>query len=197
MERTKPYTAGELFEEIIHKIETPEWVDYALASNHSYDEASRIQLKYYEFEIYTTTRYGGSEGVYTDVYITGNYLGPDDDFLDKKPIHIGTVKTLEEGPEAVKKMYGLAADIYIVATDFVNKNIDDFTWAGYKVKLHPGDRVSYEFSSEESMQRRLNKMLEDGEDLSQAVITELSTRKIIDSGKYIPIEQEQGEEPDL
>lgn len=197
MKRTKPYTAYELFEEIINKIETPDWIEYALASNHSYNEASHIQLKYYEFEIITTTKYGGSEGVYTDVYITGNYMGPDDDFLDKKPVHIGTVKTLEKGPEAVRKMYGFAADIYIAGTDFVNRNLDDFTWAGYKLKLKPEDRFSFEFGSEESMRRRIDKMLEDGEDLSQAIITDLSTRKVFDSSKYIPSEPEPDNEPDL
>ena len=49
MERSKPYTAAELFEKIMNRVGTPDWVDYAIACNHSYDEASRLLLKYDEF----------------------------------------------------------------------------------------------------------------------------------------------------
>lgn len=196
MERSKPYTAAELFEKIMNQVGTPDWVDYAIACNHSYDEASRLLLKYDEFDIFTTTEYGGSEGVYTDIYIKGNYKGPNEDY-DRTPISIGTVKTLEEGPEAVRKMYGLAADIYIAAVDFVHKNMDDFIWHGYKVTLKPGDRVSLFFGSEETMARRIEKMAANGEDVSQAVITDMVTRRTVDPAKYIPVDNEPDEEPDI
>lgn len=196
MERTKPYTAAELFEKVIEQVGTPDWVDYAMASNRSYDEASQILLKYDEFDIFTSTRYGGNEGVYTDIYIKGNYEGPDSDY-DDKLIRIGTVKTLEEGPDAIRKMYSYAADIYIAATDFVRKNMDDLIWYGYKMTLKPSDRVSVYFGSEESMATRIDKMIAKGEDLSQAIITNMATRKTEEPGKYISIDNEPDEEPDI
>lgn len=202
MARTKPYTAGELFDEIIKQVGTPEWVEYALACNHIYDRGSgadsygRVFLQYDEFDIYTTTQYGGSEGVYTDVFIQGNYKGPDEDY-DSKPIKIGTIKTLREGPEAVKKMYAFAADVYILATDYVNKNHDDFIWKGYKITPDPNESIAFYYGSEESMARRIDKMVADGKDLSQAIITDMATRKTVDPAKYIPVDKEPDDGPDI
>lgn len=196
MARTKPYTAGELFDEIIKQVGTPEWVEYAIACNHSYDEASKILLKYDEFDVLTSTQYGGSEGVYTDVLIKGNYEGPDGDY-DDTPIRIGTIKTLGEGSEAVRKMYSFAADVYIAATAFVNKNCDDFRWKGYKMTPDPNESFSFYYGSEESMIRRIDKMVADGKELSQAVITDMETHKMVDLAKYIPVDKEPDDGPDI
>lgn len=196
MERTKPYTAAELFEKVIEQVGTPEWVEYALACNHSYDEASKILLKYDEFDVLTSTQYGGSEGVYTDVLIKGNYEGPDSDY-DENLIRIGTIKTLGEGPEAVRNMYAFAAEVYIAATDYVNKHHDDFIWKGYKMTPDPNESISIYYGSEESMARRIDKLVADGKVLSQAVITDMATRKTVDPAKYIPVDKEPDDGPDI
>jgi hypothetical protein len=75
--------------------------------------------------------------------------------------------------------------------------MDDFIWHGYKVTLKPGDSVSLFFGSEETMARRIEKMAANGENVSQAVITDMVTRRTIDPTKYIPVDNEPDEEPDI
>ena len=180
--RTKPYKCNELFDEIIKRIELPGYIDYALSS----DYEANPEIRNYSFDLYTITKYGGSEGVYTDVYIKGYIV--DNETINN--INIGTIKTLDEGPEAIKEMYSLAADIYLTGTDFINKNLDDFTWIGYKVTITPGDNFSYEYGSEESMIRGLERLKSRGIDLSNVQITSLATRKSVDPEKYLPKDED-------
>lgn len=174
----RPYNQFELFEEIIKRVNIPDFVEYASAP--SYD--TKHQIRYYEFDVATETKYGGSEGVYTDVYISG-YIRNADDY---EKIHIGTIKTLNEGPEAIREMYQLAAEVYLAGNDFINKNLDAFTWIGYKLTLHPGDKFHFEYSSKDSLYRGIEQLKNRGEDLSEVKIIDLSNRKELDPEPYIP-----------
>ncbi len=174
----RPYNQCELFDEIIKRVNLPDFVEYAQSPR--YD--TKHQIKYYEFVVVTETKHGGSEGVYTDVYIAG-YIRNADDF---ERIHIGTIKTLDEGPEAIREMYSLAADVYIAGNDYINKNLDAFTWIGYQLTLHPGDKIHFEYGSKESLNRGIEQFKERGEDLSEIQIIDRSTRKEIDPEPYIP-----------
>ena len=101
-------------------------------------------------------------------------------------MHIGTIKTLDESPEALREMYSLAAEVYLAGNDYVNKNIDAFTWIGYQLTLHPGDKIHFEYGCEESLNRGIEQFKERGEDLSEVKIIDRATRKEIDPEPYIP-----------
>lgn len=107
--RKTPWTTKDMMIHIIGKLKEnnllPEHIDY-----YSYAGVTRkeIELTSEEFNILTIPAYGGSEGIYLDVYYV-------DDF--EKPLHeyknILTVKTLETSDSAMYDMYKLAADIYL------------------------------------------------------------------------------------
>lgn len=123
--RKKPYTGYELFNVITDILKDkdliPDIVDYTSART----EAVTL-IKNEEFEIRPVLMYGGSEGFYIDINLYGN-------FEYEKEFTIGVIKTLSTSPEDIHKMAVLAADYVIYGTEFINKNLDDFTFYGYDV----------------------------------------------------------------
>ena len=72
--------------------------------------------------------YGGSEGIYLDIYLDGS--------IDEKQekysrIRIAVIKTLSESREAMRIMAKLGADWVVDVTAIVNENMEDFTWDGF------------------------------------------------------------------
>lgn len=123
----KPMTTEELFDKICailkEKGKLPEILDYGLGAYHP------VPIRTYEFDLKSNLAYGGSEGIYLDLWI--EYFADD----EKRTSSIGTFKTLDESNEAMHIMAGLLADFIIEEYAYVNANLDDFTWGA----RHPVD----------------------------------------------------------
>lgn len=138
--RKRPYTNKELFNIIVNKIKEegslPDILDY-------YKPDSREQLiKTYEWEVSADLHFGGNEGIYLDLYIEGN-LGD-----DLNEIWLGTFKTLRDDLAALKEMAILQAHFIWYCRKFVNDNIDDFEWTGYRVQFFKGEKKTMDYSTQ-------------------------------------------------
>lgn len=83
-----------------------------------------------EFTVYYKLGYGGSEGIYLDIYVEG-YYSSDVDSVCR--MDIGTVKTLDTSSEAFYDMAKLGADFVLQSRQFLRDHGDDFTWQGWGV----------------------------------------------------------------
>ena len=129
--REKPYTVKEFFEKVKEKIcNEGNWsdgIDYALPEN------KELEIRSSEFSVVSQVAYGGSEGIYLDIYLDGS--------IDEKQekysrIRIAVIKTLSESREAMRIMAKLGADWVVDVTAIVNENMEDFTWDGFKVQVY-------------------------------------------------------------
>lgn len=154
--RTRPMTTKELFDEIQERLkekgELPDILDYARA------DSSPAPIKNCEFNLKNNLGYGGNEGIYLDFQVETFPEG-------KRELKgLGTFKTLQTDKEAMHTMASLLADFIIEMHDYVNQNLDDFTWTGADV--HPldssGNRLSwgYSCSTKEAALKRKDELLE-------------------------------------
>ena len=124
------YTNTELFKLIMNQLQSenrvPDILDYALA------ESEATEIRNYEFDVLGAVNYGGSEGVYIDLFLRGN-IGYG---WSKECTKLGTIKTLRADDDAFRQMAVLMADFQIAATRFVNAHLDDFTWLGYDIDYY-------------------------------------------------------------
>lgn len=124
----KPMTTEELFNKIQgilkEKGKLPDILDYGLATHNP------VPIRTYEFDLKSDLAYGGSEGIYLSLWI--EYFVNDERHTDS----VGTFKTLDNSNEAMHIMADLLADFIIEEYDYVNANLDDFTWEGAR---HPVD----------------------------------------------------------
>ena len=135
------YSAETLFELIMQQLKdegkVPDILDYALATSESHE------FRDYEFDVLGCVNYGGSEGIYIDLFYKGN-IGDGRGYL---PGEIGTIKTLNRDDESFHKMAVLMADFQMKATRFINQHLDDFTWTGYDADFflegHEGKAYGY------------------------------------------------------
>lgn len=121
----KPMTTEELFNKIQdilkEKNKLPDILDYGLAAHRP------VPITNYEFGLKSNLDYGGSEGIYLDLWIEGK-------MNEEMCRHgIGTFKTLSIDNEAMHIMAGLLADFLIEMSAYVNAHLDDFTWEGADV----------------------------------------------------------------
>lgn len=189
----KPMKAYEFFELIIDKIKEQnrfpkitkdgneyELIDYTNSSRYG---DGTTEITYYEFDIVTITKYGGCEGIYTDVSIVGRF----NEFYDNgmKELHIGTIKTLFTDEEAMYSMFKLAADVYIIGTQYINDNIDDFSWLGFSIR-HKDKKGGFEVYTEEAVVKKLVQLKDwYHTNPSDYIITDLRTRKVLDTEKFV------------
>jgi hypothetical protein len=151
---TKPMTTAELFEKVCEILnengQMPEILDYGLADSHP------VPITTYEFEIRNNLDYGSSEGIYLDLWIERYADG------EKAQYRLGTFKTLDDSPEAMRTMAQLLADFIVAETRYVNKNLDDFTWEGADVyPIENGKKLDcgYSCSTMEAAKRRKDELL--------------------------------------
>lgn len=144
----KPMTAADLFNKICdilkEKEAFPDILDYAAAEHDS------IPITTYEFGMGNHLDYGGSEGIYLDLWIT-LYSG-------NEPQHknFGTFKTLRDDAESMRIMGKLLADFIIETRAYISANRDDFTWEGVDIGVFDenGKKLSWRYSCE-NMERAL------------------------------------------
>lgn len=138
------YTNETLFHAIVEKLKEQDLfldiLDYHLADHHT------IPIKTYEWDCTGDLKFGGSEGIYLDMYAVGN-VG---DGIEK--VRLGVFKTLREDRAAFGYMAKLMADFIWETRDFVNGNIDNFTWTGFNVDFYRDNKrtMGYTTSSRNS-----------------------------------------------
>lgn len=122
----KPMTTTELFNKIRDNLKEkgklPAILDYGLAASNP------VPVTTCEFDLRSKLAYGGSEGIYLDLWI--EYFAN----REKQRKGLGTFKTLDESNGAMHVMAGLLADFIIEESAYVNANIDDFIWEGVSVR---------------------------------------------------------------
>ncbi len=166
----RPMTTQGLFNRISdilkEKGKMPDILDYGIATSEP------VPIRIYEFELKNNLDYGGSEGIYLDLWI--EYF--EDDGWVKNDI--GIFKTLEDSREAMHAMAGLLADFIIEGTAYINANLDDFTWTGADVYVFGGDgeRTDWCYSCN-SMENALEKKDELLKKYPQVAVRDNATRK--------------------
>ena len=166
----KPMTTEELFNKIQdilkEKDMLPDILDYGLATSNP------VPIRTYEFDLKSNLAYGGSEGIYLDLWI---------EYFVNNERHtkgIGTFKTLDESNQAMHIMADLLADFIIEEYAYVNANLDDFTWEGVDVHIldEDGKRHSCGYTCS-SMEAALEKKDELLKKYPQVVVRDNATRK--------------------
>ena len=166
----RPMTTEEFFNKICDILRQkglmPDILDYALPTHEP------IPMKTYEFNIRNNLDYGGSEGIYIDLWIEF-YQGN-----ERMRKGIGTFKTLREDREGMYLMGRLLADFIMEEHSYVNKNLDDFTWEGADVHAIDGDgkRLCWGYSCP-SMERALEKKDEMLKKYPSVIVRDNATRK--------------------
>lgn len=127
-EQTERITGENLFSHVAGLLENDyselfEILDYCLSD--SYGKGFTEVIDPEEYRVFGEVDYGGSEGVYLDVYLGDPHRG--------NPVHIGTLKTLEDGRDAFAKMGMLSGLFTKYGEDFLHKNYKAITQS-YKRK---------------------------------------------------------------
>lgn len=147
--REKPYTPGELFNAICAKIELPAFLEYRNAASGDF------KIKSDNFTICSSLDYGGSEGIYLDLWLHF-YNGELGD------IPLGTFKTLDDNAIAMRTMGLLLADFIVGYQKLLESCYDDFNWTGWLVKAYDSEntcRRSLYVHSEADLKHWLKKLL--------------------------------------
>lgn len=172
-------TNVDLFNEIILKVkESGKWpddlIDYSLAS--TYD---KTVLYDYAFDPCFVLKAGGSEGYYLDLAIHGRFTLTD----TVNTLNLGTIKTLYETEEGIRRMAALYAECLIAYNAIMNENLDSFTRKGCDLHFldKEGKRLGFGYSGMkdwESALERFQKFHEkDPEKYCEAVIRNNLTRE--------------------
>jgi len=165
--RKTPFTTTEFFNTICdvlkEKGEYPAILDYALPTR------KELPIPTEEFHIESHLSYGGSEGIYLDLYLhreDDEYLNAHFSEEDDKAYSLGTFKTLSDNHEAMRTMGLLLADFIVESNHYVHQHLEDFNWQGYDV--YPSDEDGknielYKFtcSTEKRAKDRARDLLED------------------------------------
>ncbi len=150
-DRKKPYTNNEVFDIIINTLKEkdtfPKNIDYALSAG----RRDCKEIRTYEFNIRNSLNFGGSEGIYLDIWL--EYYEKD----ETKKIELGTIKTLETTREAMRYMGTLLADFVYELSDFTNKNLDDFTWQGFDVDVYDENGAKNSWYTCSTLERALKR----------------------------------------
>ncbi len=121
----RPMTTSEFFDKLCGILKAggmmPDILDYGLA------EQKGVPMRTSEFSLKSCLDYGGSEGIYLDLWIEYEEEG------SRTRVRLGTFKTLEDDRSAMRTMAALLADIIVEGYAYVRKNSDDFTWDGFQV----------------------------------------------------------------
>ena len=176
-----PFTTKEFFEKIrlllIDNGEMPQnLLDYALSTN------DLMQIRDCEFDVKMDVHYGGNEGIYLVMYLEG-YIGEYENHGNKRyeKYKLGTFKTLVETKEAFQQMALLGANFIYAARSYVDKNLDDFIWTGYRVAAYDSEgkhKIGY-ISPTLERARELKVKLEERYPECYVPIIDLAARKEI------------------
>ena len=137
--RNKPYTSSELFGIIVGQLKEksmlPNNLDYIQGAKESVPVSST------EIGITNTLDFGANEGIYLD--LTLKIYNPGSMIYETVPL--GTFKTLDEDRDSMIEMGRILANFVVELRDFINDNLEDFTWSGYTLEpiLKDGSKATY------------------------------------------------------
>lgn len=121
----RPMTTTEFFEKLCGILKAggmmPDILDYGLPGR------NEVPIRTSDFCLSSSLDYGGSEGIYLDLWIEYEEEG------SKRKAALGTFKTLHEDRSAMRTMAILLADIIVEGYGYLRRNSDDFTWEGFWV----------------------------------------------------------------
>lgn len=127
----KPMNTGDLFIRIVERLKEqhklPDILDYSLPVT----DRNCVPVMTDEFDILFHLNYGGSEGIYLDIYAYGAVTEED----ENKKYSLGTCKTLHEDDSAMHTMAVLGADFVCEGRRYVREHSDDLRFTGFKVTL--------------------------------------------------------------
>lgn len=179
-------TNVDLFNGIVEAIkESSKWpegiIDYAIPT---YDT---IKLYNYEFEPMILIS-EGCEGYYLDLSINGDYGLNEENGI----VRLGSIKTLEEGDEAIRQMAALYGECFIAYKKIIYENLDALSRIGYDLHFldKEGNQLGIGFSSLSKMESVLERFYElhekEPEKYYTAVVRDNLTRKV----NYITVDGE-------
>lgn len=121
----KELSSATLFEEIWKEVEKkgllpdPDSleIDYHLA-----DETHAEKIRSERFSIIAGLDYGASEGIYLDIAIYGDFSGD-----EERKCHIGTIKTLQTGDEAMLAMSQIYGAIILVKDEVIERLEEEYS----------------------------------------------------------------------
>lgn len=128
LEKSKIYTT-DAFVKNIYEIVQKKMVEVFNILDYSIPDKKIMEIKDIEFDVIAKTKWGGCEGIYTDVYIDGN-IGSNNGIEN---LHVMTLKTLYEDDEHFRKMTSIGAEFQIEARHFIEKNRKELIRTGYGV----------------------------------------------------------------
>ena len=169
-EKKRPMTTGELFDKVSNilkeKGKLPDILDYGLAADNP------VPITNYEYDLKSNLAFGGSEGIYLDLWMV-HYVGG-----ERRVDDVGTFKTLREDYEAMHRMAALLADFILEETDYVNANLDDFTWEGADVHVieESGEKSKWGYSCR-TMEAALKRKDELLKKYPKVIVRDNATRK--------------------
>ena len=97
----------------------PDIIDYARADSHG------IPIRTCEFELKNCFHFGGSEGLFLELWIEYE--------AGSGKAGLGTFRSRHDDRSAMRAMSVLMTDFTMEGYDYVRKNIDDFSWEGFQV----------------------------------------------------------------
>jgi len=174
--RGKPYTARDLFQMIDtglkEKGQLPSFLDYGIPSG-----KDDRQILTHFWDVTFKVRFGGSEGIYLDLYLTGEVdsSGKSGDYL------FGTYKTLNGDDESFREMALLGADFSLEAYHWLNGRLDDFTWTGYDISFQSAGKETYRVTCYDTFKNVRSRLPAKAERIrhDRIVVTENATGKIV------------------
>ncbi|MBQ1735689.1 MAG: hypothetical protein II038_12625 [Lachnospiraceae bacterium] len=146
-----PYTNAELFELTNNALREqgllPTILDYGLA------ESEKVVIDTYEWDVIGIPNFGGSEGIYLDLYADG-IVTRQGEKTQREHVHLGTYKTLGRSKADFLEMCRLLTEFVFYLTNFCNKHMDRFTWIGYDVRfLDENEKCMYGYSEVKTVEK--------------------------------------------
>ena len=119
---TKRDTPEILFRRVLDLVQRNGYYDEAEAiMDYALPDDSKTEFTNYRFDFFAQVNKGGSEGVYIDCYLRGEF-----NQSGKNTCKIGTFKTLKENMNAYRIMGALSGALTFYADQYVNAHIDRY-----------------------------------------------------------------------
>lgn len=165
----RPLTSGEFFTIINNKLKQagllPDILDYSLA------DSKNTPLKSYHWDPIGIVNFGGSEGIYLDVYASGNVTQEG----APERVHLGTYKTLESRKPAFQVMSNLNTEFVFTAIDFLNEYMDMFEWTGWSIQYYAPEGIrSFLVFNEDQMKAEVERLMKKSPII---IVTDRATKK--------------------
>ena len=146
MKKNAIYRTDQLFNMVNEKLMEdgllPDILDYSLSSRYSFP------VKNVVWDCVGRVNFGGSEGIYLDMYLSGDTdgTGVNGDHL------FATYKTLERDDDIFLQMAILGAKFSLETYHWLGERLDDFTWTGYDIAFLLGGKEKYRVTCYDSIE---------------------------------------------